>query len=269
MDVSLGAGGPLLGPPGPASGPRAAVLAVVGVSGGCGTSTLAAATAVAAATEGWRTVLVDLQAGGGGVDVLLGLDHLAGLRWPDLVEVDGAVDGPALLERLPRLDPPRRSGGRAVPVLSHARDGLPVPGRTAVAGVLAGVRCVDLVVLDLARGLACSSLLSRAGVDGAALVAGCGLSALTALTETAAQVGPVVAETGVVLRGARAQRIADDVVAALDLPVLACLPDDPAVARDLESGRAPGRNGRLAEVGRLLARGALETVRLARPGLVS
>jgi len=68
------------------------VLGVVGGSGGVGASTFAA---VLAAVTG-RAMLVDLDVVGGGIDVLLGIEDVAGARWSGLRVGGGRLD-PALL----------------------------------------------------------------------------------------------------------------------------------------------------------------------------
>ena len=58
-------------------------------SGGVGASTLAAGLAFVAARSGRRTALVDLDPGGGGLDLLVGAERLDGWRWPRLVAARG------------------------------------------------------------------------------------------------------------------------------------------------------------------------------------
>ena len=60
---------------------RGAVVALMGGSGGVGTSTLAAALALCGARDGLRALLLDADLGGGGIDILLGAEHLSGWRW--------------------------------------------------------------------------------------------------------------------------------------------------------------------------------------------
>src|SRR2546421_294935 len=65
-------------------GEPALTIGVVGGRGGAGASTLACALAVTAARSGHRTMLIDGDPLGGGLDVLLGGERAGGLRWPDL-----------------------------------------------------------------------------------------------------------------------------------------------------------------------------------------
>ncbi|NHN56845.1 hypothetical protein G9U51_13790 [Calidifontibacter sp. DB0510] len=92
-----------------------------------------------AAARGDAVVAVDLAAWQGPLDVWLGLEHLPGVRWDAFVGAEGALDGDALVSRLPA------AGG--VAVLSHPR-GLPAPIEPPLAGeVLAAVRGRPAVVV--------------------------------------------------------------------------------------------------------------------------
>jgi secretion/DNA translocation related CpaE-like protein len=66
------------------SAPPGHVVAVLGGRGGAGASVFAVGLAVTAARAGWRTLLVDADPLGGGVDLVLGWESLDGLRWPAL-----------------------------------------------------------------------------------------------------------------------------------------------------------------------------------------
>ena len=116
----------------------ATVLGVVGGSGGVGASTFAGALAAAAGAS----VLVDLDAVGGGLDVALGIESVPGARWSGLRVAGGRLDPAALMSGLPYL------GSCAV----LAADG-PALDVAAVEAVLdaAAAAPVDAVVLDLPR----------------------------------------------------------------------------------------------------------------------
>jgi secretion/DNA translocation related CpaE-like protein len=60
------------------------VIAVTAATGGVGVSSLSVALAAALAAEGGRIGLIDLDPQGGGIDLLLGLETQAGVRWPEL-----------------------------------------------------------------------------------------------------------------------------------------------------------------------------------------
>ena len=118
---------------------RGWLVAVGGSCGGAGVSTVAAATALAAAPG---VVLVDADPWGAGLDLLLGAERVEGLRWPELGGLRGRVDGDALMAALPEV------GG--VHVLAASRSApAPVPDEALTAAVEA-VRAVGRpVVVDL------------------------------------------------------------------------------------------------------------------------
>jgi hypothetical protein len=86
-------------------------------------------------------LLVDLDVTGGGVDVTLGIESVAGARWSGLQVAGGRLDPAALLDGLPRWG--------AVPVLAADVAEL---APDAVRQVLAVGRQAGPVVLDLSRG---------------------------------------------------------------------------------------------------------------------
>jgi hypothetical protein len=114
------------------------VVGVVGGCGGVGASTFAAVLA-AVAGPGGRSVLVDLDPVAGGIDVLVGLEDVAGARWSGLLLGGGRLDPLVLVEGLPRWS--------SVAVLSA--DMLPEPD--AVSQVLAVACRAGPVVVDLGR----------------------------------------------------------------------------------------------------------------------
>ena len=125
------------------TGPGAPVVAVVGGHGGSGASTLAAGVAFAAVRGGRSCALVDLDANGGGLDLLLGAERLAGWRWPRLSSARGEVGD--LREFLPVVD--------GVTLVSAARpsggERVEPPDIAAVESVVGSLaRHHDLVVLD-------------------------------------------------------------------------------------------------------------------------
>ncbi|HEY3736983.1 MAG TPA: hypothetical protein VGL26_06030 [Jatrophihabitans sp.] len=73
------------------------VIGVVGGHGGVGASSLAAVLASVAGAS-----LVDVDPSGGGIDVLLGIEDVAGARWSALRLGGGSLDAVALTAALPR-----------------------------------------------------------------------------------------------------------------------------------------------------------------------
>lgn len=182
----------------------AAVLGVLGGSGGVGASTFAGVLAECAAP----CTLIDCDAVSGGVDVLLGAELAPGARWSGL-RVDGGTLDPALLDtglphwrgvRLLAADAPPQAA--ALEQVVHAASALgPVlldlpraPGEVRDAGV----RCCDLVLLVVAADVAplAAARAVRSGL-------------------------PEVAVGAVVRHGSVG---AEDAGALLDVPVLAALP---------------------------------------------
>ena len=79
------------------------VITLSGASGGAGTTTLAAMLTreLAKRENDCAIVDADVRAGGGGLDVLLGIEHESGSRWHDIHAPLGELDGEALRRRLP------------------------------------------------------------------------------------------------------------------------------------------------------------------------
>ncbi|UVE94460.1 chromosome partitioning protein [Dietzia sp. B32] len=118
--------GMLLAPAPTRSGP---LVEVAGAVGGCGASTLAAALAVRAAPS-IRTLLVEADPHGTGVDLLLGAEDRPGLRVEDVRADLGGPDPEALWgavpEALPGLGVLARSRRRPAPAdPAPVRDGAP------------------------------------------------------------------------------------------------------------------------------------------------
>lgn len=86
---------------------RCLTIALVGGRGGVGTSVLAATFALVAARRGLRTLLVDGDPLGGGLDLVLGVEQTPGARWPAFTGVRGRLNPTALHDSLPGLS---RSG---------------------------------------------------------------------------------------------------------------------------------------------------------------
>ena len=220
-------------------------VGVVGGRGGAGASTLAAALAVTAAVapagvaavEG-RTgaLLVDLDPMGGGADLLLGLEDLPGLRWPDLAAVSGPLSGPALAGSLPTR------GG--VSVLSWDARDVEV-GATATGFVLDAVRrTYALTVLDLPRPVAGAAALAAA-CDTVLLVVPAETRAVAAAGRVAVGLAPLVTDVRLVVRGPSPSRLTGpDVARLLGLPLAGWLRPDPRLASQVERGRVPGGSGR-------------------------
>lgn len=225
-DVAEGAGEPAL------------TVGVVGGRGGAGASTLACALAVTAARTGRRTMLVDGDPLGGGLDILLGAERTNGLRWPDFADSRGRVSSGALEESLPRLD--------SLSVLSWDRGDTVVVPPQAMRSVLgAARRRGGLVVVDLPRRVDEAVAETLAQIDVGLLVVPCDLRAVAAAARVASAVTMVLKDLRIVARGPFAPGLDDHEIARLvGLPLAGELPDEPALAGALTGDGPPGSSGR-------------------------
>ncbi|WP_203965247.1 septum site-determining protein Ssd [Actinocatenispora thailandica] len=228
----------------------APIVAVIGGRGGAGASVLAAGLALTAARNGLRTMLVDADPLGGGVDLLLGAESAAGLRWPDLSAARGRVDVAALRAGLPRQ-------GELAMVSWDRGDAVEVPVEAMEATLDAGRRGGDLVVIDLPRTLGPAAMCGVRAAGEVLMPVTADIRACAAAVRVAAQVGPHCQALRLVVRGpAPGGLSAHDVGVALGLPVAGSLRPEPDLAAALERGDPPTGSGRgpLAELcARLLA----------------
>src|SRR5215213_8743513 len=138
------------------------LIALVGGTGGAGCSTVAAGLAIVAARTGRRTLLLDCDPFGGGIDLLVGAERIDGWRWPRLASASGELGD--LAGQLPQID--------GVDVLSMARSSATLSATAPSAPHQASMECVlssvershDLVVADLSQALdeTCREVLLRA-----------------------------------------------------------------------------------------------------------
>ncbi|MPV37398.1 septum site-determining protein Ssd [Georgenia subflava] len=215
---------------------RARTVGVVGAHGGAGASVLAAGLARACVGAGAATALVDLDPAGGGLDVLLGLEHDPGRRWADVHGERGALLPEQLALALPTwhlvrvLSGDRRGGAQAEDLVV----------RSAVRALGQGH---DVVVLDLPRQVLapgpaqelwlgwCADLvlLTCGGVRGGAAAQAVGGLAGTAVPVD--RVHLVVRERG---------QDAEDIAAAAGLALTARMRDERALPAGIEHGVTPG-----------------------------
>lgn len=208
-------------------------IGVLGASGGVGASTLTAALAVRAQTvidDCGVSVAVDLDVRGG-LDTILCVEHLDGLRWTDL-ELRGWADGDTgrgvAASDLPGDSQVHVLAGTGEPVLDW-------PLVVETLDVLTSA--VDLVAVDCGprpHGVVLSRLdalvvMARLTAKGAADAA------------AAARVCPLArTHTVLVTRGSSRDRSGTALARELGVPLLAHLADDAAVARHAGEGVPPG-----------------------------
>ncbi|WP_189188643.1 septum site-determining protein Ssd [Streptomyces albiflavescens] len=218
-DVAEGVGRPAL------------TVGVLGGRGGAGASTLACALAVTSAREGRRTLLVDADPLGGGLDVLLGGEAAEGLRWPAFAASRGRVGGGALEESLPEL--------HALRVLSWDRgDTVTIPPQAVRAVLAAARRRGGAVVVDLPRRIDEGAAEALAQLDLGLLVVPADLRSIAAAGRVASAVGMVLRDLRVAVRGPYAPGLDDrEVARLLGLPLVGEVPAEPA---PLDGGPPPG-----------------------------
>ncbi|MGW7468911.1 septum site-determining protein Ssd [Streptomyces xantholiticus] len=220
------------------AGRQALTVGVIGGRGGAGASTLATALAVTAARSGRRTMLVDGDPLGGGLDVLLGGEHTEGRRWPDFAASKGRVAGGALEESLPEL--------HALRVLSWDRgDSVVIPPEAMRSVLAAARRRGGSVVVDLPRRVDEGVAEALAQLDLGLLVVPGELRAVAAANRVASVVSMVLPDLRVVVRGPYAPGLDEQWVAkALGLPLAGELPTEPGLTVAQSGGAPPGGNGR-------------------------
>lgn len=206
------------------------VVAVTGSCGGVGTSTFA--TALSLAHTG-QSLLVDADATGPGLDLILGAESEDGLRWPDLHNLSGRISADALWAALPSV-------GR-VSVLSHTREVSDDLGRQPVsqeafravaeAAKAAGALCV----IDLPDLRSSAGEVYREIADLVVMVSSVQLRACAAARIRAQALRDC--PSGVVVRGPSVGGLgAKDVSRAAGLELLAVMRSTAGLGEQLERG---------------------------------
>ena len=214
------------------------VIATLGGRGGAGATTLSVALAQAGARRAARTLLVDGDPLGGGVDLVLGAEDVSGLRWPDLTSTRGRLPATAVADALPHVD--------GIGVLSWDRGDIgPLPVAAVEAVLDAGRRACDLVVVDLPRTLDDVAREVLAAATCALLVVPAEVRATAAAARVAARAGVLCRDLRLVVRGPSPADVpAAEVQRALGLPLAGTLRPEPHLDEHLEEGLPPGRRAR-------------------------
>ncbi len=226
---------------------RAAGIGVIGARGGAGASTLAASLGLSAAQRGLATVLIDADPLGGGIDLLLGCEGTAGMRWPQIARTRGRVSASALRTALPCAD--------GLAVLSWDRSSeTPVPASMVRDMVAAARRGSDLAVVDLPRQADAASAKLVCSLDLVLLVATPDVRTAASAGLLARHVHQHCGDVRLVVRVARGAATAPEAMAAsLDLRLAGTVTTRQMVARSVDDGLGPLTGRRLqAECGRSL-----------------
>ena len=219
-------------------GVRGSLVTVVGGRGGAGATVTAAALAVTALRLGHRTLLVDGDPLGGGIDLVLGGETVDGLRWAELSGARGRLTSGSLHDALPQVD--------ELTVLSWGRsDGADVPGEVMATLLDAGLRGSDLVVVDLPRQIPEASQVALQQSDVTLLVVPAELRAAAAAARVLSQLRDHCSDVRLLVRGPApggldAHAIAD----VLGVPLAGEVRSEPGLASALERGDPPGRRTR-------------------------
>ena len=226
----------------------ACIIGVIGACGGAGASTFSASLAHVAAAQGVRTLLIDADRFGGGLDLVLGAEHVAGIRWPDINPTAGHFTGTALRESLPVCgDFAFLSWGRQ---LSEAHN-----PETISAIIAAARRNNDLVVIDLDRSFIDDSFLAHCVLTLVIVP-----EEIRALAAAAVVLRKVSEQTtaAVITRNRNGSVANSTVESLLETPVIANLKNQKAIATAIDHGEGPWRSTPT----RKAARAVLQTVGL-------
>jgi secretion/DNA translocation related CpaE-like protein len=219
------------------------VIGFLGGCGGAGASSLAAV--VAAVAVGRRAsrrsnadsatvpLLIDLDPLGGGLDVALGAEGVAGPRWSGLHAAGGRLDPDQLRDGLPRWRE----------ALFLACDGHLPPTADAVRSVIQAGREIGPVVLDLGRSTTPARTAALELLPTLVIIVPAEIRAVTA----AASMQAALADDGftgaarLVVRSDQAVIGSGRMAEALDLPLAGALGNDPGLRSARDRGVDPRR----------------------------
>ncbi|MDX3005657.1 CpaE-like family protein [Kribbella solani] len=207
----------------------AVTLAFVGGCGGAGATTLAAAVAVLGSRRGFRTMLIDGDPLGGGIELALGIENTPGDRWPKLLNASGRISAAALRSALPSVDD--------LAVLSWDQSDVTVlPPETMTSVIGAAQRSNDLVVLDLPRRPDPTAEEGFIRATATLLVVPCDVRSTAAAKRLSGPLRAVAADLRLVARQSRQTLSAADVATHLSLPLATKLGTDRALPLAMDQG---------------------------------
>ena len=206
---------------------------MTGGRGGAGASLFAAAMALSAT----GSLLVDLDASGGGIDLLVGAEAVSGLRWPDIAVQDGRLSWSAVRDALPLH--------RGMSVLSASRRAHDIAVGAVDAVIDAGRLGGATVVCDLPRHRSDAARSALETADLVIVVASCDVRSCSATAAAAPALITVNPNVGLVVRGPSPGGLRPGEVADIvGLPLLSAMRPEPMLAEKLERGglRLPARS---------------------------
>lgn len=224
------------------------VVGVVGAAGGVGASTLAALVA-RRLSRTTSTVLVDLDPGAAGLDVVVGIEESDGARWPDLRGAGGDVRGEDVVALLPRW------GSCAVLSADRTRPSAVDP--SVRLDVLHALACeVGALVLDLDRGTVVDGDAPLAACDAVVVVARPDLRSVAGVLAMRPRLDEAATRRGIVVQGGGTGALGTaDVTGATGVDVWHAARRDRALAARAErvgpGGRGPAARTADAVVRRL------------------
>jgi secretion/DNA translocation related CpaE-like protein len=215
---------------------RAHVIAVVAARGGAGASTLAVGLALAAARRG-SVCLVDADPLSGGLELTLGSEDVAGLRWPEVVATEGRLGGATLRAALPHH--------RGVALLSWPRGSSgAIPPATMRAVMAAVDRAFDHVLVDLCRVPDAATVEALGSASQTLVVATDDVRSVAAASTVLTAVVHHGPDPAAVVRTTPTGAASPEAMAeALGLPLAAVVPTRRAVGRRIDAGFGPPRRG--------------------------
>ncbi|HEX3335953.1 MAG TPA: hypothetical protein VHS54_05785 [Jatrophihabitans sp.] len=203
------------------------VIGVVGGSGGVGASAFAAVLAGVAGPS----VLVDVDVGGGGIDVTLGVESAPGARWSGLRLAGGRLEPSALVDGLPRW-------GRCAVLAADC----PELDADAVSQVLRTAARAGPVIVDLPRGSCAERAAALLHCELVVVLARADVSGLVAAHAVAGALPEL--PIGVVVR--RGDVGPGDAAELVGAPLLGVLPGLRAAIPALDPRRLPRSAARVA-----------------------
>ena len=206
---------------------RAHIVAITPVVGGAGASTVACALAGQYATQGLKVCLVDADPRAGGLDVIMGCEQASGMRWVDLVDLEGSVDGAEIYQSLIIT--------RGVHLVAPKRGQFDVEASGITSVIETVATACDVVIIDTPRLSDDMTAQLHSVSDDLLLVMPTTVQASSLVTAHRESLSRN--RCGLVARQIPGSGLTPVAVAqALDIPLRASLPTDARIVEQVEQG---------------------------------